>query len=60
MINWIKYSGASMAITINPLHWQMRPQLARCREEWDGPRCLTLQARWLMITVRIWCDDGSW
>ena len=59
-MKWIKYSGASITFTFNPLHWAWRPIMDRSRDEWAGPREHTLVARWLFASVRVWIDDGSW
>jgi len=60
MIKWIKYSGASIAITLNPLHWRYVPQMGRSFVEWAGPNEHSWHAGWLFLTIRVWIDDGSW
>ena len=60
-MNWLKYSGASVAVTLNPLHWGWIPQAGRAfSDEWAGPKERAWYARCLFITVRVWIDDGSW
>jgi hypothetical protein len=61
MLKWLRYSGASVVITVNPLHWAWRPQAGRVfTTEWATPNEQTWQMAWLFLTVRIWIDDGSW
>ena len=61
MYNWIRYSGASISININPLHWRWIPQAGKAFvDEWAGPRERTYFVGWLFVTIRIWADDGSW
>jgi hypothetical protein len=61
MYNWIRYSGASISININPLHWRWVPQAGKAFvDEWVGPRERTYFAGWLFVTIKIWADDGSW
>ena len=61
MYKWLRYSGASIAININPLHWRWVPQAGRAFVcEWAGPKERTYFAGWLFVTVRVWIDDGSW
>jgi len=61
MYSWLRYSGASIAVTLNPLHWAWVPQCGRAfADEWAGPNERTWYARCLCVTVRVWTDDGSW
>jgi hypothetical protein len=61
MYSWLRYSGASIAITVNPLHWRLVPQAGRAFVgEWAGPNERSYFASWVFVTVRIWIDDGSW
>lgn len=59
-MKWLRYSGMTLMLVVNPLHWAWRPELARYHDEWAGPRERTITARWLMLTIRVWIDDGSW
>jgi hypothetical protein len=60
-MNWIKYSGASISITVNPLHWRLLPNAGReFAGEWAGPNQHNWYAAWLFLTLRVWIDDGSW
>jgi hypothetical protein len=59
--NWLRYSGACVTITLNPMHWVLVPHAYRVlNNEWPGPNEKTWRASWLMITIRIWIDDGQW
>lgn len=60
-MNWLKYSGASISFTVNPLHWAWVPQAGRAFvDEWAGPNERSWYTRCLFVTVRFWIDDGSW
>lgn len=58
--NYLRYSGASVIISINPLHWSWRP-FARNEKnnEWGMPN-EQWAAGWLFLTIRVWVDDGRW
>jgi len=61
MLKWIKYSGASIVLTLNPLHWRWVPQAGQVfTHEWAAPNERTWAASWLFLTIRVWIDDGSW
>ena len=61
MHDWIRYSGASITITVNPFHWRWVPQARRAFiDEWVGPHERAWVASWLFVAVRVWVDDGSW
>ena len=60
MSKWIKYSGTSIILTLNPLHWSLVPRAYKAYNEWAGPNEWTGQVTWLFLTVRVWIDDGSW
>jgi hypothetical protein len=61
MFKWLRYSGASVTITMNPAHWSWRPRAEQVfTTEWAGPNEQTWHASILFVTVRIWIDDGSW
>jgi len=60
-LNWIRYSGISVIITLNPLHWQWMPVAKHERNiEWPSPNEHTYRVAWLWLTVRIWIDNGDW
>jgi hypothetical protein len=61
MLKWLRYSGMSVTITVNPLHWRRVPRIGPTFiDEWVGPHERAYIASWLFLTVRIWIDDGSW
>jgi hypothetical protein len=60
MFKWLRYSGASVIITVNPLHWRWKPWTTNFVDEWIGPNERTVTMGWLFVTVRLWIDDGSW
>ena len=58
---WIRYSGATVIVRVNPCHWIWWPEIEpRYQDTWAGPRERTIGVSWLMLTVRVWIDDGSW
>ena len=57
MINYLKYSGASVTITVNPYHWRYMPRLYKDITDWnDETHCFSF----LFLTLRIWIDNGDW
>jgi hypothetical protein len=61
VLKWLRYSGASIAITVNPAHWRWIPSAGpEYVDVWTGPNNHTYYVAWLMLTVRVWIDDGSW
>ena len=59
-IDWLRYSGASVTITLNPLHWKLVPTLYKEYDGWLGPNERTWRMAWLMLGLRVWIDNGSW
>jgi len=58
---WIRYSGASVIITLNPYHWRLVPTAQHERNtEWPSPNEHTYRVAWLFLTVRVWIDNGDW
>lgn len=60
MLKWLRYSGASISITVNPFHWRLVPDFDEPLDTWVGPNESRFYVAWLMLTVRIWVDDGAW
>ena len=61
MLKWVRYSGASVIVTVNPAHWRWTPTARHERSaEWPSPNEHTYQVSWLFLTVRIWIDNGDW
>lgn len=60
-MTWLRYSGASIAITVNPYHWRLIPQAGQAfTDEWAGPNERSYYACWLFLTLRLWIDNGDW
>lgn len=60
-LKWIRYSGASVILTLNPVHWQWLPQARHEKMmEWPSPNENTYMVSWLFLTVRAWTDNGDW
>ena len=61
MLKWLRYSGASVNVTLNPFHWFWTPRVGyEPRGDWAGPNEHTISISLLFLTVRLWIDDGSW
>ena len=59
-MNWLRYSGISVIIALNPLWWKVFPWWRREVNEWAGPKERTWAFGFLGITVRVWLDNGDW
>ena len=60
-LKWVRYSGASAIVTVNPLHWRLAPTARHEQNvEWPSPNEHTYRVSWLFLTVRIWIDNGDW
>jgi len=61
---WLRYSGASVIVSVNPLHWRWIPFFQRHVEGADGwplgPNEITVTVSWLFLTIRVWIDNGDW
>jgi hypothetical protein len=58
-MNWLRYSGASIIISLNPLHWRVMPWARReFNDEWAGPNERTYSLSFLFLTLRVWVDNG--
>lgn len=60
IFNWIRYSGASVSITLNPFHWSWIPNANTYNDTWGGPNEHTVSVSLLFLTIRIWIDNGDW
>lgn len=59
--DWVRYSGASLILHVNPLHWKVLPWFRNeSNLEWPSPNERTWALGFLFLTVRVWIDDGSW
>ena len=60
-LKWIRYSGASVIVTLNPVHWSWIPRARHEKPvEWPSPNENTYMVSWLFLTVRAWTDNGDW
>ena len=60
-MNWIKYSGVTVKLNLNPFHWSYLGGAGHeFRGEWAGPNEKGWYVRFLFLTVSVWIDDGSW
>ena len=57
ILDYLKYSGASICVTINPFHWQYMPKYY---STYEWPNESTKAISWLFLTIRFWIDDGGW
>jgi hypothetical protein len=60
-LDWLRYSGVSVIIILNPLHWRLIPRAIRePNDGWPSPNECTWSVSWLFLTVRGWVDNGAW
>jgi len=60
MIDYLRYSGASIIFQLNPLHWKVLPWIRKeSNAEW-GSAEHTYSFSFLFLTIRIWIDNGDW
>ena len=58
MIKYLKYSGASISITLNPYHWAWFPIVRKETDmSWDTE---SYRISLLFLTIRAWIDNGEW
>jgi len=57
IIDYLKYSGASVSITLNPWHWSFIPKYFK-NQEWSEENTHTVC--WLFLSIRVWIDSGEW
>ena len=60
LLDYLKYSGVSVIVSLNPLWWKVLPWWRKESNEWAGPKENTYSFGFLGLTIRIWIDDGSW
>jgi hypothetical protein len=61
MIKWLRYSGFSVIIVGNPVHWSVLPWWRReANDGWPSPNERTYSVGWMFLILRMWIDDGSW
>lgn len=59
LINYLRYSGVSIIIHLNPLYWKVLPWYRNesSEEVWTTN---THAIGFLFLTIRVWIDDGEW
>ena len=60
IFKWIRYSGVSVILSLNPLWWKVLPWWRREVNEWAGPNEHTWSVGFLGLTIRVWIDNGDW
>lgn len=62
MINYLKYSGASLTIYLNPLYWKAFPYIRNISKDdvYLGPDSHTWEFGFLFLIIRVWVDNGNW
>ena len=60
MMDYLRYSGASIIFQLNPLHWKVLPWIRKeSNVEW-GSAEHTYSFSFLFLTIRIRIDNGDW
>jgi hypothetical protein len=57
---WLRHSGASIVLSLNPLYWKAWPWWRREHNEWASPNERTWSMGFLGLTIRVWIDNGDW
>jgi hypothetical protein len=57
IINYLKYSGITITLRLNPFHWRVSCAFNKTNEVWTQD---IFVIELLMFTVRAWVDDGEW
>jgi hypothetical protein len=57
ILNYLKYSGITITLRLNPFHWRIYCAYNQTNEVWTQD---VLVLELLMFTVRVWVDDGQW
>ena len=55
--NYLKYSGCTITLKLNPFHWRLNCEMHRTNEVWEQD---FFYLELLPITIKVWFDDGSW
>ena len=56
---WIRYSGVTATVHLNPLHWWAIPYFQRHVSEL-GERDMRWEFKFLFLKINVWFDDGRW
>ena len=61
MLKWLRYSGMSIILSLNPLWWKVLPWFRNeTTNEWPNNMGKTFAFGFLGVTIRIWLDNGKW
>lgn len=60
MSKWLRYSGASVIISLNPLYWKVLPWFRNETSREFGSASRSYAVGFLGLTIRIWIDNGNW
>jgi hypothetical protein len=57
---WLRYSGISVKLNLNPCHWYLIPfAKSEHNSEWGSP-WRSWRTGWICLTIQLFLDDGSW
>ena len=56
-MNWLKYSGATLALTLNPFHWTIQCRIRKSADVWEQDDFILQLGP---LSFRLWIDDGNW
>lgn len=59
LVDWLRYSGATVTLHLNPLYWWVIPSLQRRTNEL-GERDRRWEFKFLFLKINVWIDDGRW
>jgi hypothetical protein len=60
LLNYLKYSGVSVIISLNPFQWRYLPWLRNESNDQWGTAEYTYAFGFLALTIRFWIDNGEW
>lgn len=58
IMKYLRYSGLSVILHLNPLHWKVLPWVRHEDDAWENSN--TYSCGFLFLTIRIWIDNGDW
>ena len=57
-MKWLRYSGMSLGMTLNPLHWVFKGRLIRPNDM--DPSQYGFYFSLGPVWIRVWIDNGDW
>lgn len=60
---WIRYSGASITLVVNPFNWRWLPWAENAVDAGvsiTDPNYRGVVFGWLFLVVKLWIDDDTW